>query len=88
MTRKLKLFLTVPFLIVLGVVAASRISEAQSPQEIKPYQVGEVGVPFHMQPVTIYKLVHQGCEVFIAVNGTISGKEAASVAIATGRGCK
>ena len=58
--------------------------EAQSPQEVAPYLVGTAG------STKIYKLVHQGCELFVAENYQyqINHGDAVGVSISTGRGCK
>jgi hypothetical protein len=61
--------------------------KAQSAQEVAPYEFAHIPVEFHAVDVKVYKVVHQGCEIFVATNGAM-GHEAASIAIATGRGCK
>jgi hypothetical protein len=63
---------------------AKRTHADDSPKEVKPYLVGETP-----GATKIYKLVHQGCEIFIAENFPIQFQPTAvSVSITTGRGCK
>lgn len=61
-------------------------AQAQSPQDIKPYQFGSFEVPYNILPGRLYKAVHQGCEIYIAT--VADTKYGPSVSIATGRGCK
>ena len=49
-----------------------------------PYAVGKIG------EATVYKLVHEGCEIYVVREYVAQVKRADStaVAIATGRGCR
>jgi hypothetical protein len=55
---------------------------ADSPQEVAPYKVTDIPQEGGLK---LYKLVHQGCELFVLhqYNGHDD-----SIALATGRGCK
>lgn len=59
----------------------------QAAQEVQPYEFAHVPVAFHDVDVKVYKMVHEGCEIYIATNSAVA-YQAASLAIATGRGCK
>jgi hypothetical protein len=74
---------------VLMLVIAGRIKtvKADIPQDVAPYEFAHIPVEFHAVDVKVYKMVHQGCEIFVTTNSAM-GHEAASIAIATGRGCK
>lgn len=76
-------------LLILGGLAMDKAAQAQAQtqQDVKPYEFAAIPVPFHTVDVKVYKMVHQGCEIYITTNSAM-GHEAASIAIATGRGCK
>lgn len=61
--------------------------EPPAPQEIAPYQFAEIksNAILVAGSIKIYKVVHQGCEIFIA---TPASYREGNVAIATGRGCR
>jgi hypothetical protein len=61
---------------------------AAAQSDVAPYRIASLRSP-NGNEVYVYKLVHQGCELFVAVGdewGYISG--GASSSIATGRGCR
>jgi hypothetical protein len=68
-------------------LGSQRRVQAQAQQEVEPYEFAHIPVPFHTVDVKVYKMVHQGCEIYVTTNSAM-GHEAASIAIATGRGCK
>jgi len=59
--------------------------QAQSQQEVSPYVFATT--PDGTQ---VFKMVHQGCELFVAERHKVEIKygDAVSVSITTGRGCK
>ena len=61
-------------------------TKAQSKQEIAPYQFAEFSVSQQLTDGQVYKAVHEGCELYIAVVG--KNGQSPSVSITTGRGCK
>lgn len=90
MSRKTELVILFIFaLIVAGAFFVNehqlRTVEAQSPQEVAPYV-------FATTPdgTNVFKMVHQGCELFLAERhkSEIKYGDAVSVSITTGRGCK
>jgi len=60
--------------------------QAQSKQEVAPYQFATFGVSQQLTDGQVYKAVHEGCELYIAVVG--KNGQSPSVSITTGRGCK
>ncbi len=61
-----------------------RSVEAQSPQEVAPYLFATAG------ETKVFKLVHQGCELFVAENihWQANRSDSVGVSITAGRGCK
>ena len=79
--------LAIAAVLLFGGSLVLRGMKAEGVQEVAPYEFAHIPVEFHTIDVKVYKVVHQGCEIFVATNSAM-GHEAASVAIATGRGCK
>lgn len=78
--RLLDHLLVVAILIVMGTLCFYKAVNAQEPKrEIQPYAFADVE-----ENVRVYKVVHEGCELYIVVNN--NGHD--SVGITTGRGCK
>lgn len=74
--------------LIILVIAAERgieKSEAQSPKDIAPYKIAELP-----EGSVVYKLVHQGCELFVVERYHVELKygNAVAASITTGRGCK
>lgn len=79
--------LAIAAVLLFGGSLLIRNTKADGAQDIPPYEFAHIPVEFHAVDVKVYKVVHQGCELFVATNGAM-GHEAASIAITTGRGCK
>ena len=73
--------------LLFGASLVLRSTKAEGSQDVAPYEFAHIPVQFHAVDVKVYKVVHQGCEIYVATNSAM-GHEAASIAIATGRGCK
>jgi len=83
--RKSIQILALILLIAVVLFVANKLP-AQDQQNIKPYQFATFPVEMQFTDGQVYKTVHQGCELFIAVVGKDS--QSPSVSITTGRGCK
>lgn len=60
-------------------------SKAQDQLEVAPYQFATIPVEMFSKDVKVYKVVHQGCELFVSVTTGVRDNHSS---IATGRGCK
>jgi hypothetical protein len=73
--------LIVLFIVVDLITTVGRELRAQEmTRDVPPYEIGRVG-----STGRVFKMVYQGCELFI-VEGHVYGSDTA-YAIATGRGC-
>lgn len=83
-----------PVLLAIGIwfiaslVLLNTVGNAQT-ADIAPYQFGSMKSPSGIE-VRLFKTVHQGCELFVAIGDGVyvAGGNSASVAMTTGRGCK
>lgn len=71
-------------LVGTAVWLSAKKAKAETTQEVAPYLVGTAG------STKVYKLVHQGCEIFVAENYQfqMNHGDAVAAGIATGRGCQ
>jgi len=76
----MKISLAILVVILGWFLLLDRKTSAAPQQEVLPYKVAQTG------NVQVWKLVHQGCEIFIAE--TPWNQHDDSLAIATGRGCR
>lgn len=82
-TKKVLMLVGVLFTAILAEHYIERVeAQESSPKEIAPYKFAEL--PHGSE---VYKIVHQGCELFVVENYTMS-HGAVTAAITTGRGCK
>ena len=85
MIQKALIGLLVVTICICALVIAEKV-HAQTKleqQEVAPYEFAELP---DANNVKVYKLVHQGCEIFVVYHK--EWKYADTVGIATGRGCK
>ena len=83
--RILKVVVLVEVLLVVVLIFAThKAVKAQEVKEVKPYAFAELPNGTH-----VYKLVHEGCELYVAQNyvGQINHADSVGIAITTGRGC-
>lgn len=78
------LWATVALELAVLLMFAVRIAANDEQPDVKPYKFAQIDGS--NRKVELYKTVHQGCELFVAIN-TDGGYEY-PVAITTGRGCK
>lgn len=71
-------------IIVTLIGAIAIVARAQSSAEVAPYEVGDIKTPL-IGHVAVYKVAHQGCELFVVIG---NGIHEYTTAITTGRGCK
>lgn len=78
----------VVFFTTIGILSHKEVVAQTEQRNIELHKVGSA------DRVEVYKMIHYGCEIFVAVgsNGNVAGKltgeYATPVAITTGRGCK
>lgn len=85
--RKLALVVLVAAVLMNAFVMWSQKGQAkaQAPQTVAPYKVADLP-----NAEGVFKLVHQGCEIFVVRQYVtqVNHGDMVSVGIATGRGCK
>lgn len=77
------------FIVCLVLLTMLGVGKAAEQVDVKPYEFAVINDPgFNVGTTHIYKAVHQGCELFVAIDSSGNSDHGRGIALTTGRGCK